>query len=259
MNYMGLQFKSFEALLTEETYQEVHLNVFKQTVHDLIRHASIFSKATNQSFMIVSALKGEVFYISDDLIELMGYTQEELSKFGNRFTKSLMDPEEYQLMLQMSAQTYEEIFKLRSKNPLSYHTALYKYRIKHKLGHWIALQSIAYPICHINTRTMFAVCYIQETSKFTRTELEIFYPQEKLRYIYNHAQNKFIKSEKIQLNPTEYQILKLSATGHKEYQIEKEMQLDINNIKYYKKKIMKKMSVNSMPEAVYYALKNGML
>ena len=259
MNYMGLQFKPFDELLTNEAYQNIDPVAFKQTVHDLIRHASVYSKATNEAFMIASTLKGEIYYVSDDLIKLMGYTQEELSKLGNRFTKSLMNPEEHQLMLQMSAQTYNEIFKLRSKDKSSYHIALYKYRIKHKLGHWLTLENIAYPVCHINQRSMFVVCYIKETTRFTRTELKIFYPQEKLQYIYNHALKKFIKSEKIQLNSIEHQILKLTATGHKEYQIEKLMQLDINNIKYYKKKIMQKMSVNSMPEAIYLALKKDLL
>lgn len=256
---MGLQFKPFDELLTNELYRDTDLVAFKQTVHDLIRHASVFSKATNQAFMIVSALKGEVYYVSNDLIALTGYTTQELSNIGYQFIKELMIPKENELMKQMSFQAYEEIFKLRTMDKSGYHVALYKLRIKHKLGHWVTLENTAYPVCHINQRSMFVVCYVKETSKFTRTELEIFYPQEKLRYIYNHAQNKFIKSEKIQLNPTEYKILKLTATGHKEYQIEKEMQLDINNIKYYKKKIMQKMSVNSMTEAIYLALKNELL
>lgn len=259
MNYMGLQFKPFDELLTNEAYQDIDPVAFKQTVHDLIRHASVYSKATNEAFMIASTLKGEVYYVSDDLIKLMGYTPKELRAIGNEFVRKLMIKEENDLIKQMSFQAYEEVFKLRTKDKSSYHIALYKFRIKHKLGHWVTLENMAYPVCHFNQKSMFVVCYVKETTKFTRTELEIFYPQEKLRYIYNHSQNKFIKSEKIQLNPTEYQILKLTATGHKEYQIEKEMQLDINCIKYYKKKIMQKMSVNSMPEAIYLALKNEML
>lgn len=256
---MGLQFKPFHELLTDEAYQNIDPVAFEQTVHDLIRHATVYSKATSEAFIIASALKGEVFYISDDFIKLSGYSSLELQEIGNEFTKKLMRPREYQLMKQMSSQTYEEIFKLRSKDKSGYHIARYKYRIKHKLGHWITLESIAYPVCHLDNRTMFVVCYIHEIPLYTRPELEIVYIQEKLRYIYNHSQQKFIKPEKIQLNSTELQILKLTATGHKEYQIEKTMQIDINTIKYYKKNIMKKMSVNSMPEAIYYALKNNML
>ncbi|MGL4328629.1 MAG: LuxR C-terminal-related transcriptional regulator [Tannerellaceae bacterium] len=256
---MGLQFKPFDELLTNEVYHDVNPVAFKQTVHDLIRHASVYSKATNEAFMIASTLKGEVYYISDDLIALTGYTAQELSNIGYQFIKELMTPKENQLMKQMSYQTYEEIFKLRRKDTSSYHIALYKFRIKHKLGHWVTLESRAYPVCHLNNRFMFVVCYIHDIPLYTRPELEIFYINEKIRYIYNHSQKKFIKSEKIQLNSIEHQILKLTATGHKEYQIEKEMQLDINNIKYYKKKIMQKMSVSSMPEAIYLALKNELL
>ena len=256
---MGLQFKPFTELLTNEIYQNIDPVVFKQTVQDLIRHASVYSNATNKAFMIASALKGEVYYISDELIKLTGYTAQELESMGCRFTKTLMLPEEYQLMQQMSRQTYEEIFKLRCKNKLSYHVALYKYRIKHKLGHWVALESNAYPVCQIDHRSTFVICYINQIFKYTRVELEIDYPQEKLRYIYNHSKNKFITSEKIQLNAIESQILELTATGHREHQIEKVMQLDVNTIKYYKKKIMIKMSVGSMPEAIYLAVKNEIL
>lgn len=256
---MGLQFKPFEELLANEAYQDIDPVAFKQTVHDLIRHTSVYSKATNDTFMIASTIKGEIYYISDELIKLTGYTAKELRAIGNQFIRELMIKEENDLIRQMSFQAYQEIFKLRTKDTSSYHIALYKFRFKHKLGHWVTLENTAYPVCHINQRSMFVVCYVKEISKFIRSELEIFYPQEKLRYIYNHSKNKFIKSEKIQLNSIEQQILKLTATGHKEYQIEKEMELDINNIKYYKKKIMQKMSVNSMSEAIYLALKNELL
>lgn len=256
---MGLQFKPFDELLTNELYRDTDLVAFKQTVHDLIRHASVYSKAMNNAFMIATTYKGEIYYISDDLIQLTGYTADELLSIGNEFIRKLMIKEENDLIRQMSFQAYEEIFKLRTKDKSSYHIALYKFRIKHKLGHWVTLENMAYPVCHLNQRSLFVVCYIKATNRFARSELKIFYPQEKLQYVYNHAQNKFIKSEKIQLNSIEYQILKLTATGHKEYQIEKEMELDINNIKYYKKKIMQKMSVNSMPEAIYLALKKDLL
>lgn len=256
---MGLQFKPFHELLTDEAYQQTDPLTFEQTVHDLLRHASVLSKATNEAFMITSTLKGEIYYISDELIDLIGYSAQELSTIGCQFIRTLMHKEENDLIRQMSFQAYEEIFKKRTKDKSTYHIAQYRFRIRHKLGYWITLENTAYPICHINQRSMFVVSYIREIAKYTRTELEIYYPQDKHRYIYNHSQSKFIIFEKIQLNPTEHQILKLTATGHKEYQIEKTMQIDINTIKYYKKNIMKKMSVSSMPEAIYLALKNELL
>lgn len=256
---MGLQFKPFEELLNEEKYRDLDRAAFKQSVHDLIRHASVYSKAMDQSFIIVSTYKGEVYYVSDELIRLTGYTAEELRLIGNRFIRKLMLEEENDLVKRMSYQASEEILENSIKNKSNYHIALYKFRIKHKQGHWVTLENMAFPVCHINQKSIFAVCYLKETTSFARSEFKIFFPKEKLEYVYNHALNKFLKSERIQLNPTEYEILKLTATGHKEYQIEKEMKLDINNIKYYKKKIMQKMSVSSMAEAIYLALKNDLL
>ncbi|MGL5563795.1 MAG: LuxR C-terminal-related transcriptional regulator [Tannerellaceae bacterium] len=256
---MGVQFKEFNELLTDEAYHQTDPIIFEQTVADLIRLATVYSKATNSAFMIVCSLKREVYYISQELVNLTGYTNEELREIGNKFIKKSMIKEENELIKQMSRQAYEEVFRQRTKNNTTYHVSVSKFRITHKLGHWINLENTSYPLCHLNDRSMFLVCYVRETQNFLRTELEIYYPQEKMRHVYNYSKNKFIKSEKAELNTTEYQILKLTATGYKEYQIEKKMQLDINTIKYYKKKIMSKLSVNSMTEAVYYALNNKIL
>ncbi|MGL4492756.1 MAG: helix-turn-helix transcriptional regulator [Tannerellaceae bacterium] len=61
------------------------------------------------------------------------------------------------------------------------------------------------------------------------------------------------------MRPNELVILDLTAKGYREHEIAKKLETDVNNIKYYKKGIMHKLSVHSMPEAIYYALKHKLI
>lgn len=71
--------------------------------------------------------------------------------------------------------------------------------------------------------------------------------------------DKLVLEEKIILKPTEHEILTMVAKGIREQSIAKKLNIDVNMVKYYKKNIMEKLSVYSMPQAVYYALRNGIL
>ncbi|MGL5563218.1 MAG: response regulator transcription factor, partial [Tannerellaceae bacterium] len=88
---------------------------------------------------------------------------------------------------------------------------------------------------------------------------QIYFPRENKRFIYNNRLSKFILEEKTILNDKELNVLKFTALGKREYEIAEAMGVDIGLVKYYKKSVLKKLSVYSMPEALYYALKQNLI
>lgn len=105
----------------------------------------------------------------------------------------------------------------------------------------------------------FSIVYVQELKFFRQNEFQAFLIKDKVRYIYVPRTDRLVLEEKIILKSTELEILTMVAKGIREQSIAKKLNIDVNMVKYYKKNIMEKLSVYSMPQAVYYALRNGIL
>lgn len=233
----------------------------EKSTTDFLRSSIVCGDALEKATLITCADRSNVYYMSDSFLKLTGYTREETELYGPNFITHIMKKEDLQVMPNIREMAIQEVYSQRNRSFKRHllHMIQYSYQIKRKDGKWISIECCAYPDCFIKNKHYFFVSYIRQTKKIERLSIQIYFFRENLRLIYNNVKGKFIPAEKIQLNEIEYEILQLTATGHKEHQITKKTELDHNSIKYYKKNIMKKMSVNSMPEAIYYALKNSML
>lgn len=241
--------------------KELNKESLEKATTDFLRSSIVCGDALEKATLITCVEKSNVYYMSDSFLKLTGYTREETKLFGPNFFTHLMRKEDLEILRNIREMATQEVYSQRNRSSKRHllHMIQYSYPIKRKDGKWISVECSAYPDCFINNKHYFFVSYIEQTKKIARLSIQIYFFRENIRLIYNHTKGKFIPSDKIQLNEIESTILQLTATGHKEHQIAKKTDLDHNSIKYYKKNIMKKMSVNSMPEAIYYALKNGML
>lgn len=257
---LPLQFDINE-YLSRSNKMEFDKELLEKATTDFLRSSIVCGDALEKATLITCADKSNVYYMSDSFLKLTGYTREETDFFGPNFIMHIMRKEDLQIMPGIREMAIQEVYSQRNRSFKRHllHMIQYSYPIKRKDGKWISVECSAYPDCFIKNKHYFFVSYIKQTKKTDRLSIQIYFFRENIRLIYNHIKGKFIPAEKIKLNEIEYEILQLTATGHKEHQISKKTELDHNTIKYYKKNIMLKMSVNSMPEAVYYALKNGML
>lgn len=257
---LQLQF-DIDEYLARSNKKEFDKESLQKATTDFLRSSIVCGDALEKATLITCADKSNVYYMSDSFLKLTGYTREETERFGPNFIVHIMKKEDIELMRNIREMATQEVNSQRNRSFKRHHLHMiqYGYPIKRKDGKWISVECSAYPDCFIKNKHYFFVSYIRQTKKTDRLSIQIYFFRENIRLIYNHTKGKFIPADKIQLNKIESNILQLTATGHKEHQIAKKTGLDHNSIKYYKKNIMKKMCVNSMPEAIYYALKNGIL
>ncbi|MGL5563561.1 MAG: LuxR C-terminal-related transcriptional regulator [Tannerellaceae bacterium] len=223
------------------------------------RGSDLFSASMNRSIHITSTFDSILYYISDSYMRLTGYTKSEILSFGNNFINKIIHPSDKIELENMRILALQEIFTHTRTSRFSHHSICFNYRIKHKSGFWLTLECNAYPCCFLIDKPRFFIGIVKSTRAFHKQKFQIYFPKDNARYVFNRRNNKFISEEKVRLKSNELVILDLTAKGYREHEIAKKLETDVNNIKYYKKGIMHKLSVHSMPEAIYYALKHKLI
>ena len=254
---MGIILTEFEEYFNCDPVEDFSPHEYQKIISDLYRSSSVCSAAFNKAALITCMKKSQLYYISDSYQKLTGYSKEEVLSMGDQFIMHIMHPDDLKEITNLKTLLLPDVLDQRCKQRFIHHTIHYNYRIRHKKGHWIVLDCHLYPICIIKKRPHFFISYISPIDEFDKLIFQIYFFRENKRYIYNSSRKKFVLEDKIQLRNIEINILEYIAKGNREHEIAKKMDVDVNLIKYYKKCIMSKLSVNSMPAAIYYALKQN--
>lgn len=241
--------------ITDNTVITTGLHILNESA----RSSDLFSFSARKSIHITSTIDSVLYYISDSFMHLTGYSKSEIKSSGNNFINSIIHPSDKIELENMRTLAIQEIFMHTRTSRYSNHSICFNYRIKHKTEGWITLECHAYPYCFLVDRPRFFLCIVNATHAFYKQKFQIIFPKDNISFAFNKRNNRFISQEKLRLRTKEQTILQLIAKGLREHEIAKKLDTDINNIKYYKKSIMHKLSVHSMPEAIYYALKHKLI
>lgn len=235
------------------------INKGMHILNESARSSDLFSASSNKPMHITSTIDSILYYISDSYMHLTGYSRSEIKSFGSDFINSIIHPVDKTELANMRMLAIQEIFMHTRTSRFTHHSICFNYRIKHKTGDWITLECHAYPFCFLIDRPSFFLCIVNSTHAFYRHKFQILFPKDNMRFVFNKRSNRFISEEKARLKLIEQTILKLIAKGYREHEIAKKLDSDVNNVKYYKKSIMQKLSAYSMPEAIYHALKEKLI
>lgn len=256
---MSLFLKPFESFFSNEPSDPLYIENHQFFVDDLQRWFEVCSSAFERSSFIYNTTQDCICLLSDSWIDLLGYSTEELVCMGSHFMKQLLHPDDLKDIYSICEPALNKLIKQHSANNGVKFTILFNFRIKHKNGHYLTLDCMFYPIYFIGGSLHFSIVHVRPIKRLVHVNFQVYFMYENLRFIYNRHLKDFIPENKSRLDEQEILILGYTAKGNKEYEIASLMDLDVNRIKYLKKRLMKKMSVNSMPEALYFALKMNII
>lgn len=118
--------------------------------------------------------------------------------------------------------------------------------------------------CPIRTETEGIIGYIDISTIEKRIAEEMVIVikllAEKIANEYeNQIKEEELKDLTIRLNNMQVKVLRLLAKGYKELAIAKQLRIGLPTVKYHKKKIIKKLDVDNIQEAVIKAIKLGLI
>lgn len=239
----------------DDLFYEKHI-IF---LEDMERWASLCSAAFERATFISGCQNSRVYYISDSLAEITGYSKAEIKEIGNDFLNHIIHPADLIFIKQVTHEMFNTLFLNKDITDTNNYSSRFNIRIQHKNKNWVCLECMSYPIHEINDILHFSITHLKVSEKRFNHEFQMYFTKDNLRYIYHLKKKKFVLEEKANLSETELKILINTARGLKEHEISREIDMDINMVKYYKKTILRKLSVRSMPEAIYFALKQNIL
>lgn len=256
---MGLFLLNIKDYFSQDPDSDLYINNHKSFLDDLSRWAPLCSDAFERASFISGCLDKKVYFLSSSFIDISLYSQDVILRKSDTFLSDIIHP----LDLKYLGQVYQELLSShltkKNKSECTKYFSRYNLRIKNQAGKWVNLECYSYPIYSINNTVHFCITHVNTTKVNFTPMFQIYFPDINKRYIYQEKEGKFYSSSKIDLKEIEIMILLNTAKGLKEYEIARIMNIDLNKIKYYKKGVLKKLSVNSMPEAIYYALKNRII
>lgn len=200
-----------------------------------------------------------LYYMAPSYMELSGYNEADVYAGGFPFLYDIILPEDLVFIKQLKANlSSNKLAPLHNESQSDY-SVHFNYRIRHKDGSLVHLECRMLPVGFFKEKPNFLLCYVRKTEDPFKRKFEMHFFSKQTCYVLDAHSNKFVLQDKKMLKEIELQILELVSRGARESTMVKQIGLDINMIKYHKKNIMKKLSVQSMNEALYYALKNNIL
>ncbi|RYE14327.1 MAG: LuxR family transcriptional regulator, partial [Sphingobacteriaceae bacterium] len=103
-----------------------------------------------------------------------------------------------------------------------------------------------------------ALCVVSLSSERTEGNIRIHKSGENKVYTYDLQENVWRPDQKMKLSDRETEILQLSVRGHTINEISEMLFVSPDTIKFHRRKLFEKMGVNSMTEAISYAVNNNL-
>ncbi len=254
MEHVRKYFRNYLQEIKEKDIQDrLHMMM------ELLYSSIVAGKVLDVPMHITGFEDYNLYYMSPSYMELAGYSEADVFAGGFPFLYDIILPEDLVLIKELKANLSTlKLAPLRNEAQCEY-SVHFNYRIRHKDGSLIHLECRMLPVGFIKDRPNFLLAYVRKTEDKFKRKFEMHFFSKDTCYVFDIHSNKFVLQDKKMLKEIEIQILELVSRGARESTMVKLIGLDINMIKYHKKNIMKKLSVQSMNEALYYALKNNIL
>lgn len=226
---------------------------------EFVRRGRIYAESRNRSYMVINTINKQPLFISRQVIDELGYTVQELRENQERFLSDITHPEDDAFFYGIGVHLRPILQKFGADRNLVDMCLQFTVRYQCKDQTYMQFDCNLYPMVMLNGRSTFALVSLRKLEKLVPASFQVFFMKENVRYIYSSRLDRLVLEDKVMLKPIELKILEYVAKGVREQNISKKMNTDVNTIKYYKKNIMEKLSVYSMPQAVYYALRKGII
>ncbi|MGL6179691.1 MAG: LuxR C-terminal-related transcriptional regulator [Tannerellaceae bacterium] len=256
---MDYIFTPFDRYKKPEVLGDIPDDDWTYQLQEKIRCVRMYVHALNKPCLVVCNTTSQLLYCSNEIIGILGYSLDEVNEKGGFFFSEILHAKDSDFIDEVSLRIKPLLHKYNDKNNFLHYYIRFFLRFKHKDSSIIGVDCTIYPLLYTQGKTLFSVITLKEKQHHDIYACEVDFFKAKHRYIYSLKDQSFIPEYKLLLKSIEYTILLMVANGEREHTISRKLSIDFNTVKYHKKNIMFKLSVHSMPEAVYQALIKGIL
>lgn len=217
------------------------------------------TRASSQSLYVIDYSQKGFLYVSSNPLFLCGYSAEEVTKMGYLFYEKIVSTEDLNMLLEINKKGfkffYEQSIEDRIKFTISYDFRIHGKHSREKMVNHKLTPIILTP----NGDIWLALCIVSLSSRSEPGNVFVSKKGLLQHYSYSFKSKKWNESCTITLSDREKEVLQLSVQGFSNKRIAENVFLDVNTIKFHKKKIFQKFNVKNINEAIIFAHNNNLL
>lgn len=208
------------------------------------------ARTTNQSLYLIDYYRRNFLYVSPNPLFLCEYTTEQVRQMGYGFY-SLVVPEEEMKML---AEINDAGFGFFYRQPVGSRLDLtieYDFHLRNANGHSLLVHHKLTPVLLTDTGDIWlALCVVSVSPRSEVGNVVITQKESPVYYKYSFLSKKWKEHPNIELTERETDILRLSVKGFSNAKIAEHLFIDVNTVKFHKKKIFQKLQTENITEAI---------
>lgn len=217
------------------------------------------SRASNKSFYVVDYYKKNFFYVSSNSLFLSGHSADEVLKLGYNFYEKVVPPQDLEMLLEINQKGFFFYYQQLVEDRLKF-TISYDFRLIQPNKHTIMINHKLTPIILTPEGDVWlALCVVGLSSQTKPGNVYVNQDGVLQRYDYSFRGKNWKEIETVALTEKEKHILQLSTQGITNEQIADLIFVDVNTVKFHKKKIFQKFHVKNIAEAIVFAYNNDLI
>ncbi|NDV60735.1 helix-turn-helix transcriptional regulator [Bacteroides sp. 519] len=217
------------------------------------------SRSSGQSFYVIDYHKKGFAYVSSNPLFLCGRPVEEVLRKGYYFYEEIMSEEDLDMLLEINQKGFGMYHSMpvekRINMVISYDFHLIqpnrkRLMVNHKLT----------PILLTDSGEIWlALCIVSLSTNDKPGNVFIRINGGLHHFRYSFAGKRWHNEEIVSLSEREREVLLLSAEGYANDKIGDKLFIDVNTVKFHKRKLFEKFNVSNIAEAITFARNNWLL
>lgn len=243
----------FKEFLVEESETIPEALAYNASTLDAI------ARVSGQSFYVIDYHKKGFVYVSPNPLFLCGRTPEEVLKKGYYFYEEIMPEEDLEMLLEINRIGFG-LFRSMPIDTRINHIISYDFRLIQSNHQHLMVNHKLTPILLTTTGEIWlALCSVSLSTSNEPGNVFIRIDGELHHFRYSFAGKRWREAEIVKLSEREKEVLQLSAEGYANDEIGEKLFIDVNTVKFHKRKLFEKFNVKNIAEAITFARNHWLL
>lgn len=240
----------YQGEMSEEDYLKIE---------PCIQTLDAFTRSSNISIYVIDYFKQNFLYVSTNPLFLNGFSAEEVAKMGYLYYQKFVPEDDLELLQVINKAGFSFYYSTPLEDRMKY-TISYDFHILNKNKRPVLINHKLTPMAlNPSGQIWLAICTVTMSSKVGQRDIIMSKIDEDTDYVYSLQSTKWKKKELIKLSERETDILRFSSQGLSNSEIGEKIFIDVNTVKFHKKNIFQKFNVESITEAIAYAVNKRLI
>lgn len=219
-------------------------------LQNIIAVTDALARTTNQSLYIIDYNRKNFLYVSPNPLFLCEHTPEQVQQMGYAFYAQVVPEEEIGMLIELNDAGFK-LFHQQPREARLEMTIEYDFHINYPGTNSMLIHHKLTPILlNKSGNVWLALCVVSLSPRLLAGNVTVTRKHSATHYEYSFQSRKWKELPNIELTQRETDVLRLSVKGYSNIEIAGRLFVDVNTVKFHKKKLFQKLEAENITEAI---------